>query len=140
MSDNDNPFRAPESDFAPVQPVQGVLSGNREDLRRVAKYQRAIMFCILAYLAAVPLQFIVPQELLPFVGIGAGLVVITGMVFVFLLSTKVYGVALGIVLGLFSLIPCLGLLILLMVNSKATNVLKSNGIKVGFLGADPSVI
>ena len=37
-------------------------------------------------------------------------------------------------------IPCVGLLALLAVNGKATTVLRSNGIKVGLLGADLSKI
>ena len=56
-------------------------------------------------------------------------------VFVFMLAMKLYSTGMGIFLGILSLIPCLGLLILLMVNSKATTALKESGIKVGFLGA-----
>ena len=56
--------------------------------------------------------------------------------FVFLLATKVYGTGLGILLGLLTFIPCIGLLVLLIVNGKATRVLKENGFKVGLLGAN----
>lgn len=54
---------------------------------------------------------------------------------VFLLAVKLYGTALGIVLGILSLIPLIGLLVLLGVNGKATSVLRANGVKVGLLGA-----
>lgn len=62
--------------------------------------------------------------------------VIVATVFVFLLSIKVYGTGLGIVLGVLTLIPCVGLIVLLVVNGKATSVLSRNGIRVGLLGAD----
>jgi len=40
-----------------------------------------------------------------------------------------------IVLGVLSLVPLIGLLVLLVVNGKATNILRQNDIKVGLLGA-----
>ena len=42
----------------------------------------------------------------------------------------------GIVCGLLALIPCIGLITLLIINSKATSILRRNGIRVGFLGAN----
>jgi hypothetical protein len=73
-------------------------------------------------------------------GIMLGMVVaqIAGLVFVFLLSTKVYGTGLGILFAILTVLPCLGILVLLMINSKATTVLRQNGHKVGLLGADLS--
>lgn len=140
MSDlDDNPFRAPQSDLGGER-VAGVLSGTKEDLRSVARYQRTIMLCILGYLCAIPLQFILPRELVLIVALVVLGAAVTGTVFVFLLSAKVYGTVQGIFFALFTLVPCLGLLVLLLINSKATNVLKANGIKVGLLGANPADI
>jgi hypothetical protein len=50
----------------------------------------------------------------------------------------VYSVASGILLGIGTFIPCVGLLILLMINGKATKILRENGHNVGLLGADLS--
>ena len=57
---------------------------------------------------------------------------------VFMLATKLYGTAVGIVLGLLMLLPCIGLITLLIVNQKATSILKSHGIHVGLFGANTS--
>ena len=65
---------------------------------------------------------------------------LVGMVFVFLLAIKVYSTGIGVLLGILALIPCIGLLVLLVVNIKATGILKKNGIKVGLLGANLSKI
>jgi hypothetical protein len=132
---SDNPFRAPESDLTTVT---GVLSGNREDLRRVAKYQRGIMLCILMYVGCVVSQFVLPNEIKLLAAIAVLIVGLAGMVFVFLLATKVYGTGLGILLGIATLLPCVNLIVLLCINSKATSILKGNGIKVGLLGANPA--
>jgi hypothetical protein len=35
-------------------------------------------------------------------------------------------------------VPCFGLLLLLIVNQKATSILQQNGIRVGLMGADMS--
>lgn len=134
MGDDENPFRAPESDLR----VEGVLSGTREDLRSVATYQRYIMLCILVYLGAAFGQFAVPQEVRMSIAGGMLAVGLAGTVFVFLLSTKVYGTVQGIIFAILTLIPCIGLIVLLIINSKATNILKANGIKVGLLGANPA--
>jgi hypothetical protein len=44
----------------------------------------------------------------------------------------------GVVLGILTLIPCVGLIVLLIINSKATGILKKNGVRVGLLGAKMS--
>ena len=132
----ENPYQAPTTSAS----VVGVLSGSRKDLRSVAKFQKGILVCILIYLIAVFGQFALPPEIRPIVGIGVLLVGIVGAVFVFLLAMKVYGTGLGILLGVLSLVPLIGLVVLLIVNGKATDIMKQNGIKVGLLGADVSAI
>jgi len=133
---DENPYQSPAEAIA----VQGIRSGTREDLRSVAKFQKGILVCILIYLIAVVIQFALPPELRLFLSIGVLLVGIAGTVFVFLLAIKVYSTGLGILLGILTLIPCVGLVVLLVVNQKATTVLKQNGIRVGLLGANLSQI
>ena len=52
-----------------------------------------------------------------------------------LLSALVAGLPVFVLLGLLALIPCVGFVILFVVNSSATSVLQRNGIAVGLLGA-----
>jgi hypothetical protein len=58
---DENPYAAPQADTRAV----GVLSGQREDLHSVAKYQKGILVCILFYLVAVIFQFALPPEARP---------------------------------------------------------------------------
>jgi hypothetical protein len=133
---SENPFEPPRD----TSPAVGVLSGQREDLRTIARFQKGILVCILIYLIAVIAQFALPPELRIFMAVGVMIFALAGAVFVFLLAIKVYGVGLGILLGVLSMAPCLGLIVLLLVNGKATNVLRQNGIKVGLMGANISSI
>jgi hypothetical protein len=129
-----NPFEAPASNSR----VVGIVSGSREDLLKVAKYQKGILVCILVYILAVAGQFALPPQIRPLVGLGVLVVGLIAAVFTILLAMKTHGTVLGIILGVLCLVPILGLLILLLVNQKATTVLQLNGIKVGLLGANLS--
>ncbi len=129
-----NPFEAPASNSR----VIGIVSGSREDLLKVAKYQKGILVCILVYILAVAGQFALPPQIRPLVGLGVLVVGLIAAVFTILLAMKTHGTGLGIILGVLCLVPILGLLILLLVNQKATTVLQLNGIRVGLLGADLS--
>ena len=48
---------------------------------------------------------------------------------------QLYGKSPGIVFGILTLVPLVGLIVLLVVNAKATSVLRENGLEVGLLGA-----
>lgn len=107
----------------------------RADLREIAVRQKAIQFCILGYIGFAILAFTLPQPLKAIAGLGIIASAITGAVFVFMLAIAVYSSGLGIVLGILSLIPFLGVIVLLIVNGKATSVLRQHGVHVGLLGA-----
>jgi hypothetical protein len=111
----------------------------RTDLRTIATRQKAIMFCILAQLALLA-RFALPPGLQIIFSLVSFAVAITGAVFIFMLSMAVYNTGAGIVLGILAIVPLLGLLILLIVNGKATKILRENGIRVGLLGAKTNEI
>jgi hypothetical protein len=109
-----------------------------QKLRAIAMRQKVIIFCIIAYLAVVAARFIVPPEVRLFLAVVGLIVSLTAAVFVLMLAIEVHGTGLGIVFGILALIPCVGLIILLIVNQQATSLLQRNGIRVGLLGANIS--
>lgn len=113
---------------------------HREDLRAIANYQRGIIVCILINLALYASQFAVPEDKRLILLIGIVPAAIASTVFVFLLSTKVYSTGTGVILGILTLIPCIGLIVLLIINGKATATLKQHRIRVGFFGANTADI
>jgi len=122
----------------PLPPEQQRImeySRSSTGVREIAFRQRILLLCILVYLLAVLGQFALPAELRPFLGLVLLPVIVTASVFVFMLAIKIYGTAVGITLGILTLIPCIGLIALLVVNAKATTLLRGAGMKVGLLGA-----
>ncbi len=117
------------------RPRRRTKKWSRADLRAIATYQKVVLVCILVYIIAVVAQFLIPPALRLVVALGVLAVAVTAAVFVFLLATKVYNTALGIVMGILTLIPLVGLITLLIINSRATATLNINGIRVGLLGA-----
>jgi hypothetical protein len=114
---------------------------DRATLRSIALFQKGILVAILVYLAVFVAQFFIPPQLRWILGLGLALpTMLVAVVFVFLLATKVYSPVTGVLLALLTFIPCIGLIVLLIINSKATAVLQLNGISVGFLGASLSDI
>ena len=63
------------------------------------------------------------------------LIVLASTFLVISLAIKVFSTGIGILLGLLTLVPYLGLLVLLFINVRATRVLRQNGIQVGLFGA-----
>ncbi len=78
----------------------GVQRLSRQDVRSVGVYQKVILLCILAYLAAVVVSFALPPELRILVSLGIIGVSIASTVFVFLLAMKVYSTGIGVLLGI----------------------------------------
>jgi hypothetical protein len=109
-------------------------------LRSVATYQKGIISCIPSNLIAGAMLFIVAPEWRLVLVLVVAVLAIVPTVLVFLLAMKVYTPGAGVLLALLTLIPGVGLIILLGINSKATYLLRRHGIKVGFLGANASDI
>jgi hypothetical protein len=137
-----NPYQAPNIPATAI----GVNSGKAEDLKKVAQYQKGIIYCILANLALIVVNIVAGQVLeggaeamagLAIIGIYL-LVAVAQLACIVLLATQVYNIGVGILIGILSFVPCLNLILLLVVNQKATSVLQQNGIKVGLMGADMS--
>ncbi len=55
-----------------------------------------------------------------------------------LLANKMYGTGPAVLVFFLQFVPCVNLITLLVVNNKATNLLRDKGYTVGFLGADLS--
>ena len=143
MSLPENPYEAPRADLRAV----GVRSGQRADVRQVAVAQKVILVCILIQIVNIVLQLVVvlgklpiPQEALMAASIVSLITSVVSAVYVFILAIRVYNTGLGILFGVLALVPCAGLIVLLVVNAKATGILQANGHKVGLMGADLSTI
>jgi hypothetical protein len=146
MSQYPPPNHPQQSPSTPPGPLQYATHTNVAmiDLKQVALQQRAVNLCILAEIVVAMVRFaLVSKASLP-LALAMGMiylaVAVIGAVFIFMLAISLYSTGAGIVMGILTLVPLVGLIVLLIVNSRATRVMRNHGIKVGLLGADPATI
>ena len=114
-------------------------------LIRIARNQKRLLVCIaLLILVAIVAIYdrrigvdsLVHHELYDIPAIGYYIVNAAAFIFIILLASNVYNsTLLGVINGLLCLIPCFGIIVLLLVNRRATHYLREHNIKVGFMGA-----
>jgi len=136
-----NPYEAPQ--FA--SSVTTAPPNDREKLRRVARYQQWVLYALLANILNTVLLFAnalaVKSEIMAtFWSLLALVIAVAAMVAIFLLAKEVYNVVVGVLCAILMVFPCISLLTLAIVNSKATAYLQQRGVKVGFMGVNPDTI
>jgi Mg2+/Co2+ transporter CorB len=134
---SNTPYNSPETtSYQAADPA-------RQSVRLVAKYQRWVIFALLGNIVANILAFAAVGQDLPvrLIAIVLSLAVaVFAMVAIFLLAKQIIGTAVGVLCAILMTAPCISLIVLLVVNQKATSYLQKNGVRVGFLGADPNSI
>lgn len=120
-----NPYEAPKADVA--MPV-----ADEPQTEQVASAQKLIIYAILAYFAAAVVRVLLgPVGLL--VGVAA---LLMGLVGAYRLCTGLgYPMAIRVLLMLLMCVPLVSLIVLLVLNGKATRRLRDAGYRVGLLGA-----
>ncbi len=117
-----------------------------EELRRIARYQRWLVAVVLGqlvlwmgYLVLSILGSRLEDDLrfplvLTFIlgGVGA--------VFVFLTSWELRGAFVAVVFAMATVVPCMGLLVIVLASGYATAELRKNGVRVGLFGASADEI
>jgi hypothetical protein len=142
-----NPYQAPVSDLGAVNPT------GQSEIRTVITGQKQLIFSILGYLCSIPIlasanAFLGGTPEKPIVTPMFGIVLAIGLLMT--LSAAVFA-CVGIfrmgrilypgstrylyAIGVLIPAPLIGLIVMFAANSKATNFLRTHGIKVGFFGA-----
>jgi len=117
----------------PGAKVDDVDSGvDIERLNRVASGQRLVIFALLASIVAVALQAVIGEIAVVF-SLAASIVAIIGIVRLAggLGSSGLARFFYAVVM----LVPLVNLIVMLILNSRATRALRAGGYRVGFLGA-----
>lgn len=127
-----------------AEPAASTAS-TRERLKRVASGQRWVIAAVLAQVALWGCWFVLtafgktrggPEQVYPLsfvIGLG-------GAVCVFRLAHEVRGALGGYLYGLAAIVPVIGLIVTLLVNSYASEELKKHGLTPGFFGVSDSQI
>lgn len=140
-SENANPYEAPAAEVAaqgndPSPPIADRRAVG--DLRLIARFQQAIQFVILAQFGLIAYQFF--GDAPAFSPIVSLVVSLIGWICMLLLSLRLYSIPVAILFALAMLvtaplIPLIAVIVLVVVNSKATRVLRQHDIRVGLVGA-----
>lgn len=143
-----NPYQPPQSLASPSSYHSGPAGEDRERTRSVARYQRLVMYALLANLGlnigAMVMQAATQGQggiVVAFAILAAALAIaVFSIVAMFLLANTLHNPVVGVLCAILMVVPCLSLITLLIINQQATAFLKSRGVRVGFLGADPNSI
>lgn len=108
---------------------------DKVDVRAIAKLQKSVLLLIPINLLVFLSQFILPAGFENLIVVCILGLTVMATALAFMLALKVMNAALGVLLGILTLIPLFGLISLLIINGKATSILRSHGISVGLLGA-----
>lgn len=134
---SDSPYDPPQSTgYDDADPA-------RERVRRVAKYQRYVIFALLAQIVANVISFGTLGQDFPIRVVVGGLTLVAAvfaMFAIFLLARELMNSGAGVLCAVLMIVPCISLIVLLIVNQKATSYLQRNGVTVGFLGTNPNRI
>ena len=115
-------------------------------LKRIVRYQRWLIAVVLAQLALwggfIALTALSNGRMadIEFAVILTFILGGVGGIFVFLLSWELKGAFGAVVFGLATVVPCLGLIVLTLVNGYATAELRKHGVPVGVFGASLAAI
>lgn len=117
---------------------------DREELRKIAKSQRVVLFFILMFVPMILMMFALAVSEWPFsLVLIAFLLIIAYIIYSYVniisLANMVSGVGMAVVCGLLFLIFApFGYILLFFINFLATGILKKAGYKVGLLGVNPN--
>ena len=111
-------------------PINTSAESKKEKIFYLAKNQKYLIWALLAQLLGGVLLIVIPP-------IGSLLLlanVVAQVLFVFKIAITAFPGVPGVALGFLSLIPILGLLVIVFINGRATSLLEEAGVKVAFFG------
>ena len=122
----ENPYASPQS------PIGGGPTGNFDNVELLASGQKLVIFAILLNIAGGMLHFVL-GSMAGLVSVAAFVMSVIGILR--LCSGLGYAVGIKILMIALMIVPLVNLITLVVLNAKATKILKENGYTVGLFGA-----
>src|SRR5262249_42066811 len=110
------------------------------EVRQIALLQKGVITMIACHLILIVAMQFVPPETRPILSWLYLLIAVGGVICTWLLAITLYGVLLGVLIALSTGIPCIGLVMLVVINGRATLELKEYGVPVHLFGVPWSAI
>lgn len=133
-----------------VQDIVGAGQWSSDDVRSIGKWQRAIILMLVLNIMSIAMALVAQSVARSGGAVGGVAVVLSQLITVARLGiagvsiycvyrmAKVLRQSPAVLYAVLMIIPLAGLIVLVVLNSAATRVLRQHGVKVGFLGADQS--
>ena len=132
-----NPYQPPIDASSSPSPAR---AAQLEELRAIARHQRAINLAILAQLALMVFAGSFGTTLELVLKLAGIVVAIISLVAEVRLVKALHGLVVAILCAPLMFVPLVNLLTLLVFNSQATKRIREAGFKVGLLGGNPDEI
>jgi len=133
----ENPYQSPQ--HIDESGATDLLSRQRRDVYSIALCQKVIQPGISVLFLTTALMLLLLNRYsgvaMLTIALVHGLLVLTAAMAVFVASAKMDGLPLGVLLALLTIFPCIGLVVLLIINQRAARLLQLNGIRIGWMGA-----
>ena len=123
---HENPYASPRA------PLGSGPTGNHKTVESLASGQKLVIFAILLNIAGGVLHFVI-GSIAALVSIGAFVMSIIGILR--LCSGLGYSIGVKILMLVLMIVPLINLITLVILNGKATKILRENGYTVGLFGA-----
>ena len=101
---------------------------SREGLRIIAIYQKWLLFCLLIYIVAIISFGVLLEENWGKYRLVILVLQLVATALTSWLAMRIFGTGYGLIVGLLTLIPILGLIVMFIISRKVTNILRSHEI------------
>jgi hypothetical protein len=121
----------------PVREFRYIKLASSKDkvmLKKIAVSQKVIGVCIFLFLVMLVSRFMVPPRIYTIMVYGSWVLNTVGYVHLILLSARLYNDRVAVLNAILFWVPILGIVALLVTNSRATKTLKASGLDVGVTG------
>ncbi len=135
---SDNPYAAPQHSG----PSYAGGSNDGERLRQIAVWQKTLIYGVLCNIllfgGGIAAGMTGATKLVPVLQVLSLCLSVVMLYFMFKLAQELYGTIMGVVCTILLFFPCISLITLLVVVSRASKDLQKAGYKVGLMGANLS--
>lgn len=112
-------------------------SFSTDEIWKIARYQKLMLIAACGYLVTLLSLCMIPSNfILMIITLIITLALyITASILAFILLIKIHGLSPTLVLGFLMLNLIVNVVVFIMINNQANDILKRHGIKIGFFGA-----
>ena len=127
----ENIYKTPEANLE-----KNISQEELQNILIIAKRQKYLLIVFFMYFLLAGIAGSAGPDIKPLIQLSLLPVMLAVVIFTAVLCWKVYGTTVAIIMTILSIIPLINILVMLSANSRANQLIKSKGFRVGLLGAN----